>query len=750
MTLVEINQLFTGAERLAIIGGKVSGNLECLDFDFISVYQPFLELLEARRPGLAAKLLKRQTPSGGFHLIYRCTNPVSGNMKLACTEDNQVMIETRGEGGYFLSAPSPGYKIIEGSMLDCPVLSPEDVEVIHGTAKAFDQRQRQTPLEQKQHSKKSVGDSDRPGDRFKEEHSTPEMLAKYGWREDRKTTGGMGWTRPGKEHGTSGVLLETGNLYCWSANAFPLEPEKSYDAFALYVAYEHGGNFSAAARSLAGDQGPTDRQRKEYSPSALLSQPIQAADPEEWEADIQEWPVMDKKAYRGLAGDFVALASENSEADPAAILITFLARFAVEVGSGPTLFIGDGKHHARFAAVIVGASSKARKGTSSKPVNRLYSKIEHQARYSPGPFSSGEGIIHAVRDPVKKWDEKNQCDIIADPGVKDKRFFILDEEFGGAMSQTKREGNTLSTVIRCAWDSGNLDPLTKTSKTTATGAHIGWISHITISELHAKLSETEALNGFGNRILWVCARRSKTVPLPEPMDDYKLDVIRQRLVDVINLFRDVDFTKIELGQEARKAWSEKYYADLTKDNPGLVGCIINRAEAQVIRLSMLYCLLDGMTTIGLDHLEAALALWRYCEQSARFIFDGRQTDGNAEKILAALTERSMTSTEIHRLLANHVSSGQLSRILSHLKGSNKIQEEKFKEEGKRKASTLWKIKPLCELRIIANYSQHTTNNSQNSQNSQDVLEKEAVSCGDIEKVPNLELLPGNYENAEVF
>ncbi|MDR3629360.1 MAG: toprim domain-containing protein [Desulfocapsaceae bacterium] len=230
-------------------------------------------------------------------------------------------------------------------------------------------------------------------------------------------------------------------------------------------------------------------------------EPALTPDSDEWEADIQEWPVMDQKAYRGIAGDFVALASENSEADPAAILITFLARFAVEVGSGPTLFVGDGKHHARFAAVIVGASSKARKGTSSKPVNRLYSKIERQARYSPGPFSSGEGIIHAVRDPVKKWDEKNQCDIIADPGVKDKRFFILDEEFGGAMSQTKREGNTLSTVIRCAWDSGNLDPLTKTSKTTATGAHIGWISHITISELHAKLSETEALNGFGNRIL---------------------------------------------------------------------------------------------------------------------------------------------------------------------------------------------------------------------------------------------------------
>ncbi|MDR3631387.1 MAG: AAA family ATPase [Desulfocapsaceae bacterium] len=265
MNPAEVNEHFGSAERLAIITGSVSGNLECLDLDAPEVYQPFLDLLEARRPGLAAKLLKRQTPSGGFHLVYRCSSPVGGNLKLACTKDNLVRIETRGEGGYFLSAPSPGYIVIEGSMLDCPILSPEEVQAIHSTAKAFDQRQQQAPLEQNQHSKKSVGDSDRPGDRFKEEHSIAEMLAKYGWREDRKTTGGMGWTRPGKEKGTSGVLLETGNFYCWSANASPLEPEKSYDAFAIFVSYEHGGDFSAAARSLGGGCKTADQQRKEYS-----------------------------------------------------------------------------------------------------------------------------------------------------------------------------------------------------------------------------------------------------------------------------------------------------------------------------------------------------------------------------------------------------------------------------------------------------------------------------------------------------
>lgn len=448
--------------------------------------------------------------------------------------------------------------------------------------------------------------------------------------------------------------------------------------------------------------------------------------PEEWEPTISDWPTMDPRAYRGLAGEFAALASKKSEADPAAVLITFLIRFGVEVGSGPSLYVGDTKHRARLASVIAGASSKARKGTSGKPVDRLFCKIEGKARFSPGPFSSGEGIIFAVRDEAKKWNDKDQTWTVVDPGIPDKRLFVLDEEFAGILAQTKRDGNTLSMIIRNAWDNGNLDPLTKTSKTTATNAHVGWVSHVTIEELQAKLTDSEAFNGFANRILWVCARRSKIVPLPEPMDDAKLDNLRQRLVERIKLFRDVEFVKIEMSSATKRAWCNQYYAELTRDNPGLVGCVINRGEAQVVRLALIYCLLDGMTTISLDHLEAAVALWRYCEQSARYIFQGRRTDGVAEKILAALSEKPMTSTEIHRLLANHVNKNKLSAVLSRLKGSNQIESERFRSEGQKKPSTIWKIKSPCEFANFYEFNPPEINKFANSQNSP----------GDFAKVPS--------------
>ena len=443
-------------------------------------------------------------------------------------------------------------------------------------------------------------------------------------------------------------------------------------------------NDLATISGLGAVRAIIDEALKGYEKNAIAGP---AAD---WEPSVAEWPVMDESAFYGLAGDFVELACRNSEADPAATLGTFLVRFGVECGNAPTLYVGDTKHKARLASVIVGNSSKARKGTSGKSVARLYEALERPARFSPGPFSSGEGIIYAVRDAVKKWNERDKIEVVTDPGVEDKRLFILDEEFSGAMANTKREGNTLSTVIRSAWDTGNLDPLTKTCKTTATGAHVGWVSHITLNELNSRLDTTEAFNGFANRILWVCARRSKIVPWPEPMPDNELKIIRERLADALALTRENDFYQLKWSDAAKKAWIFQYYSNLTKDNPGLVGCVINRAEAQVIRLAMIYCLLDSLTTISILHLEAALAFWNYCEQSARYIFHGRQADQVAQRILDSMKSGPMTGTEIHRMFDSHVSKGKIEAALSELSTTDRVEHEKIKTKGR--PLTLWKIK----------------------------------------------------------
>lgn len=259
MTSDQAKQHFANAARLAIIGGKVSGNLECLDVDDPTTYQPFLDLLEMRCPGLPGKLLKRQTPSGGYHLVYRSCGPVAGNLKLACDQAGEVRIETRGEGGYFLSPPSKGYKVIYGSMTECPTLTAAEVEAIHTTAKAFDLRE-----STKGGSGPRTSDNSKsPGSQFNQAHEVADILEAKGWKEDRRTTLGQGWTRPGKDSDTSGVLLDdTGNFYVFSSNAHPLEPGQSYSAFGLFTMYDHGGDFSAAAKALA-DEGLGEHRNRE-------------------------------------------------------------------------------------------------------------------------------------------------------------------------------------------------------------------------------------------------------------------------------------------------------------------------------------------------------------------------------------------------------------------------------------------------------------------------------------------------------
>ena len=247
------------------------------------------------------------------------------------------------------------------------------------------------------------------------------------------------------------------------------------------------------------------------------------------------------------------------------------------------------------------------------------------------------------------------------------------------MANTKREGNTLSMIIRQAWDGGTLDPLTKNNKIRATGGVVGWVSHITLTELDARLAESESFNGFANRILWCLARRQKLVPIPVPMPRQELENLQIRLLDILKAAEGEG--SVELGLEARQAWCDRYYADLTKDRPGLVGCTTNRGEAQVLRLAMIYCLLDGEQVISLDHLKSGVAVWEYCKQSANYIFSGKQADSTTQRIIEAIMQAPMTRTELHRLFQNNITKDKIQASLKELIAAKRIIEDKDTSTG---------------------------------------------------------------------
>jgi len=240
----------------------------------------------------------------------------------------------------------------------------------------------------------------------------------------------------------------------------------------------------------------------------------------------------------------------------------------------------------------------------------------------------------------------------------------LDEELASVLRASRREGNTISTIIRRFWDDGNVEPLTKNAPIRTTDAHVGIVTHITLSELHRRFDTVEVSNGFANRFLWVSACRDKQVALPEPMPENELLRIQERILDLI--IQAKQRTRITLSLEAGELW-EKHYPDVSREHPGLTGSVLDRAEAQVLRLSLLYCLLDGKDTVEVSHLKSALAFWKYCEKSALHIFGGSAGLSTlAKKISAILKAGEKSATELHRALGNNPRKEQIGAALGEL------------------------------------------------------------------------------------
>jgi hypothetical protein len=387
------------------------------------------------------------------------------------------------------------------------------------------------------------------------------------------------------------------------------------------------------------------------------------------------WPdPLKPEAFHGIAGELVRLIEPHSEADPAALLIQFLLCFGNVIGRSAHFLAEADNHFMNLFAVIVGQTSKGRKGTSLGQIQKNLSPIDPNWSKDRvmGGMSSGEGLIWAARDPIrelkpygKKGAKPQYKEIIADAGVSDKRLLVVEPEFARVLQVAERESNTLSAIMRQAWDSGTLRILTKKQPAVATGAHISIIGHITKAELQRLLTDIAIANGFANRVLWICARRSKLLPEGGVLHTVDFGPIQRQIKDAVAFARNVG--ELRRDNEARAIWHE-VYPTLSEGKPGMFGSVTSRAEAQTMRLACLYALLDKSPVIGAEHLMAALAVWQYCEASARSIFGNALGDPTADEIVRALRSRAegMTRTEIRELFQRNKSSAEIGRALGVL------------------------------------------------------------------------------------
>jgi hypothetical protein len=402
------------------------------------------------------------------------------------------------------------------------------------------------------------------------------------------------------------------------------------------------------------------------------------------------WPEpMALAAFHGLAGELVAAVRPHTEADDAALLLQFLAAFGNSIGRGPYVRVEGDRHGPVVWPVLVGDTAKARKGTSFSRVREVFEAADPEwleQRRANG-LSSGEGLVWAIRDPIMEIDRKTGEPMEADPGVRDKRLLVVESEFANVLRQTERSGNTLSATLRDAWDGIDLRTLTKNNAARASRPHVTVVGHITAEEIRRYLTTTEAGNGFANRFLFVCVRRARLLPFGGGRVEWR--GIPARVAAAIQRAREVG--EVSWTEDARAVWRDAY-PDLSNGEPGMLGAVTARMEAQALRLALIYALLDGADAIAGPHLRAALAVVAYCRASARHVFGDATGDPVADTIADALqaAPAGLTRTEIHALFGRNATAHAIERALAALKARGMAESSTTPTGGRPTETWRWR------------------------------------------------------------
>lgn len=260
---------YLSADGIGIICGEVSGGLECLDFDnhFGDAKQNLTNFINQIKPLYYEHAFPIQaTQNGGFHLLYRC-DFVEGNQKLAQRPrwfekehryKPDAIVETRGEGGYFVASPTPKYQVVKNDIHKIPRITVKEREKI-----IFEARQLNRWYESKTVETEKEG---RPGDLFNQDISSGDVakqaLRKAGWNEMSK-----GWTRPGKDDGVSATFGKVAEniFYVFSSNAYPFEPNKGYTPFQVVCLLDYNGDFNTFASELSAKYQTKKPEKKHYA-----------------------------------------------------------------------------------------------------------------------------------------------------------------------------------------------------------------------------------------------------------------------------------------------------------------------------------------------------------------------------------------------------------------------------------------------------------------------------------------------------
>jgi len=382
-------------------------------------------------------------------------------------------------------------------------------------------------------------------------------------------------------------------------------------------------------------------------------------------------------AYYGLAGDIVGAIAPHTEADPVAVLVQLLLAYGALIGGGAWFMVERTRHYPNEFAVLVGDSAVARKGTALGQVRELLGEIEADfpSRMKKG-LSSGEGVVYLLRDRQGE-----------DPGASDRRLLITEPEFSRVLQG--RELSLLSPILRQAWDGEALETLTRNRPLHASEAHLALIGHITTEELRHCSTTLNIVNGFLNRFLFVACRRTQLLPDGADQDPLANTGLKDRLAQALDHARGAG--ELRFDPDAKSLWRTTYKEMSKRPMDGLRGALTARTEAHSVRLALIYALLDGASSIKVEHLKAALALWDYAARSAEWALGDATGDPLAEQIHRHMLDSpgGLARSQLHDLLHRNRPAAQIKEALEALEKAGRAECRTRKNPNGGRPAELW-------------------------------------------------------------
>ncbi len=404
-------------------------------------------------------------------------------------------------------------------------------------------------------------------------------------------------------------------------------------------------------------------------------------------------PLLHPAALHGLLGAIVRRLEPATEASPAAMLAQLIAYTGALLGDQVTIAAGGSPHPPRVWPQIVGPTAAGRKGESRQQVHRFVTSFISFDSYFVGEasgLSTGEGLLNRLRD---------------DDTATGKTVVVAETEFGRALAASKREGNTLSHVLRDLWDDGRAETMTKGDPIKVTGAHLVVIGHVTPRELRLKLTEIDVSGGLANRFLYVWSRRDRL--LPEQVEPPNTTQLEAKFKAVIDWARNLGRQRIRRSVQADAYWRKIYHALAKHEPEGPLGELLARAPAYTLRLALVYALMDRRTEIGVRHLRAGLAVVVYSIASATFVFGdtgGAGDLGRLSQAVKAAGQVGLTRTEISELFSRIKSAKQIDALVAELTDAGQATglAEQNDKRGRRTERLLWiphpdDVDPLTQL-----------------------------------------------------